>query len=99
MWLNGVRTLTFDQLSEHLDGRLVDREVAGLDDGVEHPDHHLGRQHPSHGGGTGLCSPDHVLLLIFVGLQHLKKASSLYWRWSVSHLEDNKLCETMEPCL
>ena len=78
MWLNGVWTLTLDQLGEHLDGRLVDREVSGFDDGVEHPDHHLGGQHPSHGGGTGLCSPDHVLLLIFVRLEHLQKALSLY---------------------
>ncbi len=37
----------------HLDGRLVHREVARLDDGVQHPDHKVGREHSGHGG----CAP------------------------------------------
>ena len=42
--LHGVGRLFLHQLGEHLDGGLVDGEVSGLDDGVEHPHHHLGRE-------------------------------------------------------
>ena len=60
MRLHGVRGLLLHQLGQHLDGGLVDGEVSGLDDGVEDPDHHLGREEPGHGGCTGLGRSDNL---------------------------------------
>ena len=72
MGLNRIGSLTLHKLRQHLDGSLVDREVARLNNGVEHPDHHLSGQDPSHGGGTSFRSSHDILLLVLVSLQHLR---------------------------
>jgi hypothetical protein len=41
-------------LGQHLDGRLVDRVVPRLDDGVEDPDDQVRGQHPGHGARAAL---------------------------------------------
>ena len=44
-------------LGHHLDGRLVHREVARLDDRVQHARHHLRREHRRHRGRAALGRP------------------------------------------
>ena len=80
MGFNRIGSLTLHKLGQHLDGSLVDGEVARLNNGVEHPDHHLSGQNSSHGGGTSFRSSHHVLLLVFVSLEHLQsQGEKVFW--------------------